>query len=86
MEKEFSFYQRFARISVQEIFRRKNKHVCSNVDFYSGLLYDMLEIPSDIYTLLFVCSRVVGWVGHNVENKLYANKIIRPATQYVGMK
>ena len=85
-EKEFSFYQRFARISVQEIFRRKNKHVCSNVDFYSGLLYDMLEIPSDIYTLLFVCSRVVGWVGHNVENKLYANKIIRPATQYVGMK
>ena len=47
-------------------------------------VYNMLNIPSDLYTLLFVVARTVGWIAHNVENKLYSNRIIRPATKYVG--
>ncbi|MFR7592814.1 MAG: citrate synthase [Longibaculum sp.] len=83
-EEEYQFYCRFAQIAIDEIYRRKGIHVCSNVDFYSGLVYDMLNIPSDLYTLLFVVGRTVGWIAHNIESKLYSNRIIRPATKYVG--
>lgn len=83
---EYEFYEKFASIAIEEIKSRKNKNVCTNVDFYSGLVYDMLGIPRDIYTLLFVMGRTVGWIAHNIENKLYSNKIIRPATLYVGNK
>ncbi len=83
-EEEYQFYCRFAKIAIDEIYRRKGIHVCSNVDFYSGLVYDMLNIPSDLYTLLFVVGRTVGWIAHNIESKLYSNRIIRPATKYVG--
>lgn len=81
---EFEFYQQFERIAKEEIYRRKGIRVSSNVDFYSGLVYDMLNIPSDLYTLLFVIARTVGWIAHNIESKLYSNRIIRPATKYVG--
>ncbi len=81
---EYMLYKRFGEIAVQEIYRRKGIHVCTNVDFYSGLVYNMLNIPSDLYTLLFVVARTVGWIAHNIENKLYSNRIIRPATKYVG--
>ena len=81
---EFDFYQRFEKVAIAEIYRRKGVRVSSNVDFYSGLVYDMLNIPSDLYTLLFVVGRTVGWIAHNIESKLYSNRIIRPATKYVG--
>lgn len=81
---EYHFYQRFAKIAIEEIKKRKNINVCTNVDYYSGLVYDMLDIPSEMYTLLFACSRTIGWIAHNIENKLYSNRIIRPATKYVG--
>jgi len=81
---EYEFYKRFAEIAIEEIYKRKGIHVSSNVDFYSGLVYDMLNIPSDLYTLLFVIGRTVGWIAHNIESKLYSNRIIRPATKYVG--
>ena len=81
---EFEFYTRFAMVAIDEIYTRKGIRVCTNVDFYSGLVYDMLDIPSDLYTLLFVAARTVGWIAHNIENKLYSNRIIRPATKYVG--
>lgn len=81
---EFHFYQKFAKIAIDEIHHRKGIHVCTNVDFYSGLVYDMLNIPSDLYTALFVAGRTVGWITHIIENKLYSNRIIRPATKYVG--
>lgn len=82
--KEFEFYQRFDRIAVETIKEVKGVQVCSNFDFYSGLAYDMLSIPRDLYPLLFVVSRSVGWLAHNIENKLYCDRIIRPATKYVG--
>lgn len=83
---EYEFYNRFEKMAIQEIKERKGINVCANVDFYSGLVYDMLGIPKDLYTLLFVIGRSVGWVAHNIENKLYSGKIIRPAGKYVGDK
>ena len=63
---------------------RKGVALPTNVDYYSGFAYEMLGIPRDLYTPLFVCSRMVGWVAHNIENKLYDGRIMRPATKYVG--
>lgn len=83
---EYEFYNRFEKLAIQEIKERKGINVCANIDFYSGLVYDMLGIPKDLYTLLFVIGRSVGWVAHNIENKLYSGKIIRPAGKYVGDK
>lgn len=83
---EYEFYNRFEKLAIQEIKDRKGINVCANIDFYSGLVYDMLGIPKDLYTLLFVIGRSVGWVAHNIENKLYSGKIIRPAGKYVGDK
>lgn len=83
-ETEFNFYYRFEKAAIAAIENRKKIHVCANVDFYSGLIYDMLSIPRELYTLMFVVGRSVGWLAHNIENKLYADKIIRPAAKYVG--
>lgn len=84
MEKEFAFYQRFEKCASECIFEQKGKRASSNVDFYSGFVYDMLSIPQELITPLFVTSRMTGWLAHNIENKLYCDKIIRPATKYVG--
>ncbi|MFV0395342.1 MAG: citrate synthase [Coprobacillaceae bacterium] len=83
-EKEFMFYRQFEEIAIATIYKRKGIRVCGNVDFYSGLIYDMLEIPEELYTLMFVVGRSVGWLAHNIENKLYSGRIIRPAAKYVG--
>ena len=56
-----------------------NKVMCANVDLYSGLIYKMLNIPSDLYTPLFTAARVTGWSAHRIEELLTGGKIIRPA-------
>lgn len=81
---ELEFYSRFERIVQEVMIETKGKALPTNVDFYSGFAYGMLQIPRDLYTPLFVCSRIVGWLAHNIENKLYDGKIMRPATKYVG--
>ena len=83
-ENEFNFYHRFEQLAIAAIKKRKGITVCANVDFYSGLIYDMLCIPTELYTLMFVVGRAVGWLAHNIENKLYSGRIIRPAAKYVG--
>ena len=60
------------------------KPVCANVDLFSGLIYRMLGISEDLYTPLFAIARVPGWCAHRVEEVEFANRIIRPAYQYVG--
>jgi citrate synthase len=57
-----------------------DKPMCANVDLYSGFVYDMLNIPEDLYTPLFATARMVGWCAHRIE-EIYCNpgKIIRPA-------
>lgn len=81
---EFEFLTRFEAIAKETLFERNGRTVSNNVDFYSGFAYDMLQIPKDMFTPMFVCSRTIGWLAHNVENKLYDGKIMRPATKYIG--
>lgn len=83
-EDVYSFYRRFEACAKEVILEEKGIHVSSNVDFYSGLVYELMEIPQDLYTPLFVCARMVGWLAHNLENKAYDGRIMRPATKYVG--
>lgn len=56
-----------------------DKVMCANVDMYSGLIYRMLGIPSDLYTPLFATARVAGWCAHRIEEILTGGKIMRPA-------
>ena len=84
LDKHFDFYQRFESVAKDIISTEKGMDICSNVDYYSGFCYHMLDIPRDLYTPLFVVSRLVGWLAHNLENKLYDGRIMRPATKYVG--
>ncbi len=61
----------------------KEKRVYPNVDFYSGIIYDRMEIPTDIFTCIFAISRVAGWLAHWLE-QLSDNRIFRPTEIYVG--
>ena len=83
---KFNFYAKFEDIAIRELKKRKgpNFNCCANIDFYSGLTYEILGINEDLYTPIFACARMVGWLAHNIENKLYCDKIIRPAGKYVG--
>lgn len=82
--KKFDFYSRFERIAIEVFKQEKGKDVCANVDFYSGLVYEMLNIPRDLFIPIFACARVIGWISHDIETILYSSKIVRPATKYVG--
>ena len=55
------------------------KCVCANVDMYSGLIYQMLGIPEELYTPLFAIARIAGWCAHRIEEVTTGGRIIRPA-------
>jgi len=84
-EKEYELYERVERLAKKTISekRRIYKGVCTNVDFFSGFVYSMLNIPREIYTPLFAVSRIVGWCAHRIEEILNTGKIIRPAYKSV---
>jgi citrate synthase len=82
-EDEYDFLVKFEQVA-KSYLEGSGKTLSNNVDFYSGFAYNMLQIPEDMYTPLFVCARMAGWLAHNIENKLYDGKIMRPATKYVG--
>ena len=81
MDKEMSLYNAVEEegISLINESRHIYKGVCPNVDFYSGFVYEMLGIPSELYTPLFAIARIVGWSAHRIEELICMNKIIRPA-------
>ncbi len=83
---EFALHERFERIAPLVIAakRRVYKGVSANVDFYSGFVYRMLDIPAELYTPLFAISRVVGWAAHRLEELANGGKIIRPAYKSVA--
>ena len=64
--------------------KHNNKSVCANVDFYSGFVYNMLDIPKEVYTPLFATARIIGWSAHRIEELITSNKILRPA--YVNIQ
>ena len=59
--------------------RRIYKGVSANVDFYSGFVYSMLDIPEEMFTPIFAIARIVGWSAHRIEELINMDKIIRPA-------
>jgi citrate synthase len=63
--------------------RGREAPICANVDLYSGLVYDMLGIPPELYTPLFAISRMPGWCAHRIEELVSGGKIIRPACKSV---
>ena len=87
MEKEFKLYETVERIASEQIAikRRLFKPVCANVDFYSGYVYTMLEIPEELFTPIFAIARMSGWCAHRLEELVNNGKIIRPAYKFVGV-
>jgi citrate synthase len=63
--------------------RKIYKGVSANVDFYSGFVYDMLDLPPELYTPIFAIARIAGWSAHRIEEVLNSSKIIRPAYKAV---
>lgn len=64
-------------------YRGDKKKICANVDLYSGLVYDMLDIPQDLFTPLFTAARMAGWSAHRIEEITNGGRIIRPAYKNV---
>lgn len=78
---EFKLYRTVEHLAPKIIaeHRKMYKGVSINVDFYSGLAYDILGLPAELYTPLFAIARVAGWCAHRLEELVGSNKIIRPA-------
>ncbi len=61
----------------------KAKQIYPNVDFYSGLVYHLLGMPTDLFTPIFAISRISGWTAH-INEYLQDNRLVRPLDYYVG--
>ncbi len=82
---DYRLYESVERLAPELILSKRPNatSVCANVDFYSGFVYDMLNIPKELYTALFATARIVGWSAHRIEELITSNKILRPA--YISM-
>ena len=80
-DKEYGLYKKVEQIAPRLIEARQHnkKGVNANVDFYSGLVYNMLGLPLSLYTPLFATARIVGWSAHRLEELQNVHRIIRPA-------
>lgn len=85
LEQEYYLYATIERVAPNLISgqRKMYKGVSANVDFYSGFVYQMLEIPEELFTPLFAIARISGWCAHRIEELLNGNRIIRPAYKAV---
>ena len=83
--KEYQLYSLVERLAPEVIAseRRIYKGVSANVDFYSGFVYSMLDLPLELFTPMFAVARIVGWSAHRMEELINTDKIIRPAYKNV---
>ncbi len=83
--KDYRLYSMIERMAPEVIAeeRRIYKGVSANVDFYSGFVYSMLDLPLELYTPMFAVARIVGWSAHRLEELINTDKIIRPAYKNV---
>ena len=95
LSREFDLLETIERVGVPLVMERTGRELpmCANVDLYSGLVYSMLGIPSELYTPLFALARIAGWCAHRLEELLSGGRIIRPAyrssieyTNYIPME
>lgn len=83
---EFELYNLIEKVApgiIQEV-HNSDKKVCANVDFYSGFVYTMLNIPRELYTPIFAISRIAGWSAHRIEEIVSGGRIYRPAYKNVS--
>ena len=87
-EEKFELINMIERLTPEIFLKVKGnkKPICANVDMYSGLIYEMLQIPDDIYTPLFTTARIAGWSAHRLEELMTGGRIIRPAYKSVSTK
>ncbi len=85
--KNFSLYSMIERIAPEVIGEECAiyKGVSANVDFYSGFVYTMLGIPTELFTPIFAMARIVGWSAHRMEELINVDKIIRPAYESISV-
>ena len=85
-DEEFALYEKVAKYAPEIIAEKRKiyKGVSPNVDFYSGLIYRMLDLPGELFTPIFAVARIAGWAAHRIEEIQNAGKIIRPA--YISVK
>jgi len=83
-EEEYQLYKDVERLG-KEVFNEEkgSKVICANVDFYSGFVYDMLNIPMDLHTPIFAIARIAGWSAHRIEEIVSGGRIIRPAYKHI---
>ena len=84
-EEEYDFYSKVEVLAPEVISHRRKmyKGVSANIDFYSGFVYKMLDLPPALYTPLFATARIAGWSAHRIEELANEGKIIRPAYKAV---
>lgn len=87
-EDDYLLLEAIERLTPQIIMERKgiSKAICANVDLYSGLIYKILRVPTDLYTPLFTVARVAGWSAHRIEEIMTGGRIMRPAYKNVNSK
>ncbi len=85
-EEEFNLYHTIELLApkILEEFHGSNKKICTNVDFYSGFVYSMLNIPRELFTPLFAIARIAGWSAHRIEEIVAGGRIYRPAYKNVS--
>ena len=83
---EYQLYNNVARLAPEVIASCKpmQKNVSANVDFYSGFVYTMLDLPEELFTPMFAVARIAGWSAHRIEELINVNKIIRPAYKSIA--
>ncbi|HJC21697.1 MAG TPA: citrate/2-methylcitrate synthase [Candidatus Butyricicoccus avicola] len=87
-EDDFALYTMVEELAPEVIAeeRRIYKGVSANVDFYSGFVYSMLDLPLELYTPMFAIARIVGWSAHRLEELINVDKIIRPAYKNISVQ
>ena len=71
--------ERIEQMGIEKIMARRSRRIAMCIDMYSGLIYDMLGLPEDMYTPLFASARMAGWCAHRMEELATGKRIMRPA-------
>ncbi len=85
-EKEYALYAKIEKLAPEVIAEKRKiyKGVSANVDFYSGFVYHMLDLPQELFTPIFAIARIAGWSAHRLEELVNEGKIIRPAYKAIS--
>ncbi len=86
---EFYLYESVERLAPKAFLEYKGgkKTICANVDFYSGFVYNTIDIPKELFTPIFAVARIAGWAAHRLEEiGFQSGRIIRPAYKNITDK